>query len=40
MGKAWQGRSQGAREETVVQIQARDNGGLSKMVTVEVIRSD
>lgn len=40
MGKAWQGRRQGSREETIVHIQARDNGGLTKMVTVEVIRSD
>ena len=40
MGKAGQEWIWGSREETIVAIQARDEGGLTKMVTVEVVRSD
>ena len=40
MGKAGQEWRWGSREETIVEIQARDERGLTKMVTVEVVRSD
>ena len=40
VGKAVQEWRWGSREETIVAIQARDEGGLTKMVTVEVVRSD
>lgn len=40
MGKAGQEWRWGSREETIVEIQARDERGLNKMVTVEVVRSD
>jgi len=40
VGKAGQEWRWGSREETIVEIQARDESGLTKMVTMEVVRSD
>lgn len=42
MGKAGQGWKQGSREETVTQIQARDDGELTESSSdnSEVVRSD
>ena len=40
MGKAGQEWRWGSKEETIVEIQARDERGLTKMVTMEVVIND